>query len=86
MPLIAIDGAEIFCDVTGPADAPAVPKHDAATFERARPLLAAFGKRIEHLGPVGAGSAMKAVNNALLAVNILGDGLRDTLDPKMAKR
>jgi 3-oxoadipate enol-lactonase/4-carboxymuconolactone decarboxylase len=24
MPLIAIDGAEIFCDVTGPADAPAV--------------------------------------------------------------
>ena len=24
MPLIAIDGAEIFCDVTGPAGAPAV--------------------------------------------------------------
>lgn len=47
---------------------------DPATFERARPLLAAFGKRIEHLGPVGAGSAMKAVNNALLAVNILAFG------------
>jgi 3-hydroxyisobutyrate dehydrogenase len=45
-----------------------------ATFERARPVLAAFGKRIEHLGPVGAGSAMKAINNALLAVNILGFG------------
>ena len=44
---------------------------DAGTFERARPVLAHFGKRIEHLGPVGAGSAMKAVNNALLAVNIL---------------
>lgn len=44
---------------------------DPATFERARPVLAHFGKRIEHLGPVGAGSAMKAVNNALLAVNIL---------------
>lgn len=50
---------------------------DRATFERARPVLSAFGKRIEHLGPVGAGHAMKAVNNALLAVNILavGEGL-----------
>jgi 3-hydroxyisobutyrate dehydrogenase len=50
---------------------------DPGTFERARPVLAAFGKRIEHLGPIGAGHAMKAVNNALLAVNILalGEGL-----------
>jgi 3-hydroxyisobutyrate dehydrogenase len=50
---------------------------DPTTFERARPILAAFGTRIEHLGPVGAGHAMKAVNNALLAVNILavGEGL-----------
>jgi 3-hydroxyisobutyrate dehydrogenase len=47
---------------------------DPATFERARPILSLFGKRIEHLGPVGAGSAMKAVNNALLAVNILTFG------------
>lgn len=44
------------------------------TFERARPVLACFGKRIEHLGPVGAGSALKAINNALLAVNILAFG------------
>jgi 3-hydroxyisobutyrate dehydrogenase len=46
-------------------------------FERARPILAAFGKRIEHMGPVGTGDAMKAVNNALLATNILavGEGL-----------
>ena len=46
-------------------------------FDRARTVLSAFGKRIEHLGPVGAGHAMKAVNNALLAVNILavGEGL-----------
>jgi 3-hydroxyisobutyrate dehydrogenase len=44
---------------------------DVATFERARPVLACFGKRIVHLGPVGAGSALKAVNNALLATNIL---------------
>jgi 3-hydroxyisobutyrate dehydrogenase len=47
---------------------------DPPTFERARPILARFGRRIEHLGPVGAGSAMKAVNNALLAVNILAFG------------
>lgn len=43
----------------------------AAGYERARPVLAAFGRTIVHMGPVGAGHAMKAVNNALLAVNIL---------------
>jgi 3-hydroxyisobutyrate dehydrogenase len=50
---------------------------DEETFRRARPILSAFGQRIEHLGPVGTGHAMKAVNNALLAVNILavGEGL-----------
>ncbi|MGH7508423.1 MAG: NAD(P)-dependent oxidoreductase [Gemmatimonadales bacterium] len=50
---------------------------DPDTFARVRPVLAAFGKRIEHMGPVGAGDAMKAVNNALLAVNIIaaGEGL-----------
>jgi 3-hydroxyisobutyrate dehydrogenase len=47
---------------------------DEKTFTRARPVLAAFGKRIEHLGPVGAGHAMKAVNNALLAVNLIAVG------------
>jgi 3-hydroxyisobutyrate dehydrogenase len=47
---------------------------DEQTFIRARPVLAAFGKRIEHLGPVGAGHAMKAVNNALLAVNLIAVG------------
>ncbi len=50
---------------------------DEETFTRARPVLSAFGKRIEHLGPIGAGHAMKAVNNALLAVNLIavGEGL-----------
>jgi len=47
---------------------------DAATFARVGPVLAAFGRRIEHLGAVGAGHAMKAVNNGLLAVNILAVG------------
>jgi len=47
---------------------------DPATFARAQPVLACFGKRIEHLGPVGSGSALKAINNALLAANILAFG------------
>jgi len=47
---------------------------DEETFTRARPVLSAFGKRIERLGPVGAGHAMKAVNNALLAVNLIAVG------------
>lgn len=43
---------------------------DDATFERARPVLEAFGRKIVLVGPVGAGHALKAVNNALLAVHI----------------
>jgi 3-hydroxyisobutyrate dehydrogenase len=42
-----------------------------ADYERAKAVLAAFGKTIVHMGPVGAGHAMKSVNNALLAMNIL---------------
>ncbi len=45
-----------------------------ATFERAKPILAQFARRIEHMGPVGTGHAMKAINNALLAVGILAFG------------
>jgi 3-hydroxyisobutyrate dehydrogenase len=50
---------------------------EAETFRRSQPILQSFGKRIEHVGPVGAGHAVKAVNNALLAVNLLavGEGL-----------
>ena len=50
---------------------------EAGAFGRARPVLERFGRRIEHVGPVGAGHALKSVNNALLAVNILaaGEGL-----------
>ena len=43
---------------------------DDATFARARPVLEAFGKKIVLVGPIGAGHALKAVNNALLAVHI----------------
>ena len=45
--------------------------------ERVRPVLSAFGKTIVHCGDVGAGDAVKAVNQAMLAVHILslGEGL-----------
>ncbi|MGN6390825.1 MAG: NAD(P)-dependent oxidoreductase [Gemmatimonadales bacterium] len=61
---------------------------DAATFARARPILEAFGRRIEHVGPVGAGDALKAVNNALLAANILavGEGLAALVKAGVAPR
>jgi 3-hydroxyisobutyrate dehydrogenase len=42
-----------------------------ANVARAREVVAPFAAKVVHLGPVGAGHAMKAVNNALLAVNIL---------------
>jgi 3-hydroxyisobutyrate dehydrogenase len=44
---------------------------DVKVFERVRPVIEAFGKKIVHAGAVGAGDAIKAVNNALLAVHIL---------------
>ena len=50
---------------------------DAALLERAQPALQAFGEKIVHCGPVGAGHAIKAINQALLAVAIwsLGEGM-----------
>ncbi|HEY8166342.1 MAG TPA: NAD(P)-dependent oxidoreductase [Gemmatimonadaceae bacterium] len=46
-------------------------------FERCRPVLEAFGKKIVRCGDVGAGHAVKAVSNALLAVHVwsLGEAL-----------
>ena len=38
--------------------------------ERARPALEAFAGKIVHCGDLGAGHALKAVNNALLALHI----------------
>jgi len=43
---------------------------DASVLERVRPVLQSFGQKIVHCGAVGAGDALKAVNNALLAVHI----------------
>jgi 3-hydroxyisobutyrate dehydrogenase len=63
---------------------------EITVFERVRPVIEAFGKKIVHAGPVGAGDALKAVNNALLAVHILSaaEGLvvlvKAGVDPKVA--
>ena len=45
---------------------------EEALLERVRPVLERFGKRIVHCGAVGTGDALKAVNNALLAMHIWG--------------
>jgi 3-hydroxyisobutyrate dehydrogenase len=45
---------------------------DPADFERARPLFDTLGKRVTLLGPVGSGQAVKACNQILCAVNLLG--------------
>lgn len=41
------------------------------TFARARSVLEVFCSTIIHVGPVGAGHALKAVSNAILASNII---------------
>ena len=50
---------------------------DATVLERVRPVIANFGSNIVQCGPVGAGHALKSVNNAMLAVHLwsLGEGL-----------
>lgn len=57
---------------------------------RTRDVVAPFAAKVIHLGPVGAGHAMKAINNILLATNILavGEGLvalaKAGIDPRAA--
>lgn len=63
---------------------------DATVLRRAMPVLETFGEKIVHCGPIGAGHAVKAVNQAMLAVHIwsLGEGLtalaRSGVDPAVA--
>jgi len=47
---------------------------DADALERVKPVIGAFGKKIVHCGDVGAGDAVKAMNQALLALTIWGTG------------
>ena len=59
----------------------------SADIERVRPLLEVMGKAVFHLGPLGAGHAMKCLNNLVTALNFLAvsEGLvigkRYGLDP-----
>ena len=61
----------------------------ADAVERARPLLAALGSGITHVGAVGAGHAMKALNNLLSAIGlvaaseVLAIGVKQGLDPQV---
>ena len=63
---------------------------DPAQLERVMPVLKSFGQKIVHCGDVGAGDALKAVNNALLAIHIwsTAEGLvalaKAGVDPKVA--
>jgi 3-hydroxyisobutyrate dehydrogenase len=63
---------------------------DAAVVDRVRPVLECFAEKIVHCGGVGAGHAVKAVNNALLAVHIwsAAEGLaalvKSGVDPALA--
>ena len=59
----------------------------AADIERVRPLLEAMGKAVFHLGALGAGHAMKSLNNLVTALNFVAVsealvvGKRCGLDP-----
>lgn len=50
---------------------------DQKTFDHCLPVMQAFGEKIVLCGPVGAGHAVKAINQAMLAIHIwsLGEGL-----------
>src|SRR5467141_2651619 len=60
---------------------------DAAPLERALPVLRAMGPNIFHVGPVGAGNIIKAINNMMACVNGLAMmeglalGVKAGLDP-----
>ena len=45
---------------------------DERDVELARPVLNALGRTITHVGPIGAGQAVKAVNQVILAGTYLG--------------
>lgn len=60
---------------------------EAAPVARVTPLLRCMGRALFHLGPLGAGHAMKCINNLITAMNFLATaeglviGKRHGLDP-----
>src|SRR5882672_6193395 len=43
---------------------------EPAAVQRARPVLEVLGKHLFHLGPIGAGHAMKSINNTITAMTL----------------
>jgi 3-hydroxyisobutyrate dehydrogenase len=62
---------------------------EAAAVTRVRPLLEVLGRKVFHLGPVGAGHVMKSINNLITSVTFLATaeglviGKGYGLDPKV---
>lgn len=62
---------------------------DKDSVERVSPLLDIMGERVFHLGPIGAGHAMKCINNLITAITFLGTaegltiGKKFGLDPEV---
>lgn len=60
---------------------------DRALLEKVRPIFEALGDRIDHMGPSGAGSAMKVALNLMIGMTVLAVaetvhlGLQAGLDP-----
>lgn len=61
----------------------------AEDYERALPLLSAMGTSVTHVGPVGSAHALKALNNLLSAIGLVGAlevlsaGTKFGLDPRI---
>ncbi len=71
---IAAKGAEFLdCPVTGGTEGAIngtlaiLVGSEASAYERALPVLETLGRRITHMGPVGAGQVTKAVNQVMVA-------------------
>ena len=43
-----------------------------AAIARARPILDAMGRHTHHMGPLGSGQAVKAANQLMVAINLMG--------------
>jgi len=62
---------------------------ELAVFEHCREILQVIGKKLYHVGAVGAGDTLKLVNNMLLGINMAGVaealtlGVKAGLDPKV---
>jgi len=62
---------------------------ESAVVEECRPILAAMGRHIIHVGPAGMGEVVKLANNLAAAINMVGVaeaflfGLRNGADPRL---